>query len=247
MRRGLTIVELLVAMAILTLVISLAIPAISSVQSSARMARCSTHLRSMAQFALLYTTDNEGWFPPALRYEQGRIIDWEFERIGDTQLLPGALWPSGWTVEQIPHCPLCEAATRSGPDAATGYNYNTTWLGGEAPHPWAFGWEDYRKGLTVAQVVGHGRCAMFGEGGFGSSTNRFMRAPSNEIEHNIWTIYSGTQSYHHQGRTNVAFVDGHTESRRGVFPGMHATEELLRWTDHPRNGFLSNDDSAYGR
>jgi prepilin-type processing-associated H-X9-DG protein/prepilin-type N-terminal cleavage/methylation domain-containing protein len=246
-RRGLTIPELLVTIAILAMVISLAIPAISSVQSATRTAHCATHLRSMAQFALLYVADNEGRFPPSLRYEAGRIIDWEYERIGDSQLRPGAIWPSGWTVEQIPHCPLCPLASRTGPDAATGYNYNTTWLGGEAPNPWANGWENYRFGLTVAQVGHAGRCAMFGEGGYGTSTNRFMRAPSNAIEHNVWTIYSGTQSYRHGGRTNVAFADGHTESRRGVFPGVHATEELLKWTDHPRNGFLSNDDSAYGK
>ncbi len=67
MRRGLTIAELLVTIAILALVISLAIPAISSVQSATRTAHCATHLRSMAQFALLYVADNEGRFPPSLR------------------------------------------------------------------------------------------------------------------------------------------------------------------------------------
>jgi len=63
-KRGFTLVELLVVVAITALLISLLLPAINKVRNKAQVLKCSANLRSIGQGFALYVSDNRGFLPP---------------------------------------------------------------------------------------------------------------------------------------------------------------------------------------
>ena len=64
-RRGFTLIELLVVIAIIALLISILLPALSSAKRIAQRTTCAAGMKSTAEGATLYGTDNEDWIPGA--------------------------------------------------------------------------------------------------------------------------------------------------------------------------------------
>lgn len=60
---GFTLVELLVVIGIIVLLISIAIPALSTAREASRRAVCASNLRSLAQGMIAYATDHDGALP----------------------------------------------------------------------------------------------------------------------------------------------------------------------------------------
>ena len=247
-RRGLTLIEILASIAVISILVGVLVPAWSAVRGGARRAVCLTQERQMAfaasQYGLAY-----GHYPPALRYE---IIDgvfttiaWDFIQGADGSVRPGPLWQFADDPSAVQQCPDYHGHSNFGNDPYTGYNYNTTYVGGESSFP-SLGWNGFRAGVRPSACRHPGRCAMIGDGGWAGGTNKFMRAPMNTVEESLQTVYAGAQAFRHGGATNVAYVDGHVDSVTAPSPGDLATDALLAQTlDYPRNGFLSNDDRAY--
>ena len=248
-RRALTLIETLAAIAIIALLLGLLLPVIAHVAESGRSAKCKSNLRQLAIAAQLYAQDYNV-YPPALRYDNTdgvfRTIAWDYSHAG-SDIRPGTLWQfmatDGGEVHQCPsyHGPSNFYAG----DPHTGYNYNTTYIGGEAKFPFT-GWDKVRWGIPPSAHRHPATTAVFGEGGWKSGANKFMRAPSNTVELSLWTIYAGGQAFRHRKTTNVAYLDCHVASVTGPKQGEHATPSLLESTmNYPENGFLSHDDSAY--
>ncbi|MBC2592826.1 prepilin-type N-terminal cleavage/methylation domain-containing protein [Ruficoccus amylovorans] len=59
-KRGFTLTEFIVAVAVIVVLTAIAIPAISGIISNARMAGCSSNLRQLGAAGLLYVQDNGG-------------------------------------------------------------------------------------------------------------------------------------------------------------------------------------------
>jgi prepilin-type N-terminal cleavage/methylation domain-containing protein/prepilin-type processing-associated H-X9-DG protein len=246
---GVTLIEILAVLAIIALLLGLLLPVLAHAAEAGRSARCRTNLRQLAVGAQLYAQTYKV-YPPALRYENSagvfRTIAWDYEHAG-SDVKPGTLWQflatDGGEVHQ---CPTYHGSSNffTG-DPHTGYNYNTSYIGGEAKFP-STGWSSVRWRVPVSAHRRMTTTVVFGEGGWKSGANKFMRAPSNAVEHNLWTIYAGGQAFRHHKSTNAAYLDGHVGSIAAPQPGPHATTALLETVmDYPRNGFLSEDDSAY--
>jgi len=191
-------------------------------------------------------------FPRALRYEEVdgamRTVAWDWVTVfnSDELVSPGALWSYTDSPGEVMQCPGYDGPTNFQGDPYTGYNYNTSYLGAEAMFV-APGWQPdvLRRGAKPTAVRRPDQCAIFGCGGYSGGTNKFMRAP---LSPNGWPmnqIYAGGQAFHYNGQTNVAYVDGHVASVREPHPGENADDDLLNMLGFPRNGFLSDDDSAY--
>ncbi|HVP73790.1 MAG TPA: DUF1559 domain-containing protein [Phycisphaerales bacterium] len=248
-RGAFTIVEVLVLLGITAALVGLLAPALSSARAGSRSTRCQTNLKQMAAAAHAYAALYDA-FPTAIRYGNSagsfRRIAWDWVTAGSQVVSPGALWGFVNNPSEVQQCPDFEPATAApGGDPYTGYNYNTTYIGGEATFP-QVGWHAVRKGIQPHACSRGHACAMFGDGGWKGGANKFMRAPLNSEGLGLSTMYAGGQAFRHRGATSVAFVDGHVGSTRDSLPGAHATDALLsQYMAYPRNGFLSNDDSMY--
>ncbi len=246
---GFTLVELVVVIGIGAVILGLLAAALSRVRRTAQTVHCASNLRQMALAAQQYALDFQH-FPPAVRYEMDgvmRTLSWDWVTTGmglNSELIsPGALWSYTDDPAHVQQCPAYHGPSNAGADPFTGYNYNTTYLGGESQ--WAdFGWDAWAPGLTFAQCKRGERCAMFGDGGYRNGANKFMRAPLDGSDLTI--VYSGGQAFRHDASTNVAYIDGHVDAVDTPHEGERATPDLLEnYLGFPRNGFLSDDDSAY--
>ncbi len=247
-RRAFTIVELLVTVGVIALLLALLIPGLGRVSASGRSVECMSNLKQMATAAQAYGLEYNA-YPTALRYENPGVfttIAWDWVQTIDGELIsPGPLWMFTDNPASVQQCPDYHGDSSFGVDPFTGYNYNTTYLGGEARFPMT-GWGAVREGIAPSLCRRGSLCALFGDGGWSGGTNKFMRAPLNREGYSLSEIYAGGQSFRHLGATNVAYVDGHVASVSMAQEGEYATEELLsQFMDYPVCGFLSNDDSAY--
>jgi len=246
--RGFSLIEILAVIAIVALLLGILLPVLSHAADSGRSAACKSNLRQLTLAAQLYA-QTYNVYPPAVRYENTdgvfRTVAWDYEHAG-SDIKPGALWQFLSTDGGVVHqCPSFHGDSTFSSDPHTGYNYNTSYIGAEATFP-NTGWDTIRWGIPVALHRNMTTTVVFGEGGWKSGANKFMRAPSNKVERNLWTIYGGGQAFRHRNATNVSFLDGHVASVTGPKSGPHATQTLLDSVmDYPNNGFLSEDDSMY--
>lgn len=267
-RRGFTLLEVLLTIAIIGVLMGLAIPAMDRAAAATMRTHCQTNLRQMSRAAIQYATQGDGRFPPGLLYGtdrdamSGDVRAWDWWMHSGGTVRPGQLWkftdmnePSG--VLRCPTAVGLDAAWEG--DPVTGYNYNVAFIAAESrmPMPDDVGlgaWDlviekpnlDGLKELTFAQCHRSGTTALFGTGGRAGGTNKFMRSPVN-IGGGYDTAYAGGQSFP-GGASNVGWVDGHVGRRAHACKGHHWDDlpawltETLGW---PKNGFLSEDAGAY--
>lgn len=180
-------IELLVVVAIIGVLASLMIPAISGAHSVSQTSVCKNNQGQLLLASSIYRNDFEA-NPPAV---VSMLIHWDDEAV---------LWQY---VDQIKEEMICP--NHSDPIySITGYNYNTM-LGDE----YQLGSGITIKGIPVSDCKHPARCAMFGEG----YDNKFMRA----TQSNINIRCGGRQSFRHRDSTVVGWLDGHVSVQTTMF------------------------------
>lgn len=247
---GFTITELLVAIAVLTLLLGMLLPALSGVRLAGRATLCQSNLRHMVNASMMYANIHQE-YPSALTIQMiggaPAIVSWDWITRFDGELVgPGPLWEYTENPGEVMQCPEFFGNSNSHGDPYTGYNYSP-YIGGEQAMtpPYRF----YR-GVRPHTVSRPSSCAMFGLGGYRSGANKFMRAPKHNDMSDLslppMVLYSGGQAYdRYRGVSFVAYVDGHVGSHNHPEQGEDATSELLEQMDFPRNGFLSENNDTY--
>lgn len=237
--KAFTLVELLVVIGIIAVLVAMLLPTLGRARSAARTVQCLSNLRQLAMAAYSYANANDGYLPvayysyttPTAAY----ACNWDFTTItnlttGQRTAVPGLLW-QGNTSAPIQQCPAFDGRSNTAADPYTGYNYNTSYLGRGA-------FEVIKTPLRMTQVKRSYACAMFGDGQWQNGANKYMRSPlSSPSDSNMTARAAGTQGFRHDGKTNVAYVDGHAETVR--------TRCTAGLAVAPETGFLSDDNSAY--
>lgn len=237
---GFTLVELLVVIGIIALILSLMLPALTSVREEGRRVKCLSNLRQMTIAAHTYAATYHGSYPIAYYFQQTPTFvayEWDFTTTKDAsgiRIEPGLLW-EGKGALAIQQCPSFEGNANSLADPFTGYNYNVSFIGHGAN-------ELIVKPVKISDVRNPSRCALFGDGQYASGANKFMRSPFGAIGDNFPFRSSGTQGFRHRGQTNVSFCDGHAESRGQRYTNTYSGEQAKII---PGTGFLSADNSMY--
>jgi prepilin-type N-terminal cleavage/methylation domain-containing protein/prepilin-type processing-associated H-X9-DG protein len=232
--KAFTLVELLVVMGLISVLIAMLMPALSAARQQAKTVQCLSNLRQLAVAAENYVALNDGYYPLAYwRYSAKREDDWDFSTLDNWKTVrPGLLW-MGHTSMRIQQCPSFEGKSNTLNDPYTGYNYNTSYIGGDqGAHPPA----------KASQVREPSRTALFGDGQWSLGADKYMRAPLLGPDGPSANRYAGTQGFRHHGKTNVAFCDGHAETLGVRFTNTVPGQESKI---APRTGFLSPDNSLY--
>jgi len=256
MRRAFTMVEVLVTISVISVLMAIMVGGLRGASDASRTATCASNVRQLFVASQGYAACNQSQLPAAILYFQRggvtRTVAWDFEQQSGIVKL-GSLWKFTDHPQQVQQCPACAAASTFGNDPFTGYHYNTSYLAAEGLLPASDadgtmqdGWQRVRAGVGPGQWRHTAEIAVFADGGWKSGANKFMRAPSATVENNLGMVYAGGSAFRHREQCNVAWLDGHVQSTGEAFQGIHASPALLKSIlDWPRNGFLSNDDSAY--
>lgn len=184
---GFTLVELLVVLGVLAVLTSLLTPAILSSRSRAHEARCINTLRNLAQAALIYQGENDGYLPPNYAYSGGS---------------PQEIW----TVVLRPYFGI-ENLERYGSGTQTMARLLTCPLAGitESPINW---WEsNYAAGLCFGRDGTRRKTAKHHSGAtmmFIESTGKLRSVYPTPLPWNSLPL-------RHGGMVQVVFLDGHAE------------------------------------
>ena len=114
-RKGFTLIELLVVIAIIAMLMSILMPALQRVRMQARAVACQSNLKQWGTIWVMYTDDNNGFFPKRTS-TSGRWID--------------VLFSYYYKDNKFRLCP--QATKVAAPDGAT----DTLTLGGDAFTAW---------------------------------------------------------------------------------------------------------------
>ena len=256
MRRGFTLLETLLVIGAITAMLAILSTGLRTLSSMSRATTCRANLRQLHLATESYRGLQSAYPAAILYFADGgalRTTAWDFDHRGDSTIEPGPVFSHLDKDHRVFQCPDYRGESTFSSDPATGYNYNTSFIGTEGALPYVDpegnlveGWDACRRGRAAGSLRRTSNVALFGDGGWSGGANKFMRAPGNTVEFSLNTVYAGTQAFRHAYCTNVVFLDGHVECRDHACKGEHATDELLDGiAAFPRNGFLTDDDSAY--
>ena len=250
-RGAFTLIELLVVISIIALLMAILMPSLAHARSLARNVKCLSNLHHLVLAAHTYTNENDDYFPIAYYSKMGAnpaLYAWDFTtrkdwstRPATVTVEPGVLW-GGRGVDQIHQCPSFRGKSNWLEDPATGYNYNTSYIGhGDG--------EVVKIPARVEDVQNPAECALFGDGQLSSTgqggANKFMRSPWQHEGDEFTSRSAGAQGFRHLGWTNVGFADGHTQSWTKRYTKTYDYEYDADGNLPEDIGFLSEDNSRY--
>lgn len=246
-----TLVELLVVISVISLMMAILMPTLGRARQQGKSVVCLSNLRQMGVAAQSYVNDNDGYYPAAYVNDPDPYDDiaintcWDFTHKKNWSSLEesteaGLLWQSEM-MDKIQQCPVFKGPANSD-DLYTGYNYNTSYIGHGSM-------ETVKLPAKASEVKSAVNCALFGDGEYADGANKFMRSPWPDSSDDFSFRSAGTQGYRHNGRTNVAWCDGHVSSQKELYTETltEQKEQLDNYNAAAKNkvGFLSPDNSAY--
>jgi len=219
---GFSLIEVLVVVAVVSMLSALTVPALRGARDAARGTVCAARMSQAATLLRMYTTDHRDRFPrvqdasygvarpsfdPAIELEKTWV-----DLMVNTGYLDGALELTG-----VPSSLLCPSAR--------GYDNDPTWAG-HMPH---FG-VNMHLNPSKKQEASAGRRSFFGRPYVyeGDASRKIMMADSRHLTNARGWFGMGNANWvgsrHVGGAANVAYLDGHVASRRTPAAGVAADD-----------------------
>lgn len=199
-----TLIELLIVVAIIAILASLLLPALKNAKDQAKSSACINNLRQMATAFILYRGDNDEWIPPLGMYDP--TLNPNVQRINEWPYRLNTYMKISTNVLET-HQPKNQFVCPGGPSSDLYQGTKRFWIG--------YGW-GVRGYYGMNNVLGNN---MFGgfDPNYDFRMRKYVKTPSATCLYlDGWDSginYSFTFfSPRHNGRVNILFVDGHTES-----------------------------------
>ena len=188
MKKGFSLIEILAVIAIVGILTSVLVPAISGAYAHSKTAVCKNMQRQLVVAGAAYQNDHNA-FPPSV---VSMFEHWDSETV---------LWQYVGNTKETMVCP----EHYDNQFSTTGFNYNTSFLGDE----YIIGSGALLKGVVPSSCSHPAQCAMFGDG----FDNKFMRSTLS----NLSTRCGGRQAFRHNHFTVVGWLDGHVTAQDKKF------------------------------
>ena len=218
-QRGFTLTEIIVTIAIVATLASIAVGLSAGARKVAHNATCTSNLRQLGIAVRLYLNDHDNTFPPYVQYNEKGTV-WYFGLEGgsggaegerDLNREAGPLFPYIQQVGSIEVCPSFDYENAlykpKFKGASWGYGYNWK-LGG--------GWSG-RNPMRIDQLSSQSKVIVFGDC---AQANTFQApaSPDNPMLEEFYILNESFKTVHfrHNHRANFLFADGHVEAH-----GMH--------------------------
>jgi len=236
--KAFTLIELLIVVAIISLLAAIMFPVFARARESARKSSCLSNLKQISLGWMMYAQDYDETAPLAVYYSDGGSIEhgWDFTLDYSSDYnhpitSPGLL-DSYLKNGQINNCPSFTSDTVGRP--YSGYGYNTTYIGGEGNYD---GSGLKHSSANLAQIEVPAETVLFADAGAWSTYSNsvigqnYLRAPSDDLLYK-----ASTAEFRHNETGNVAYADGHVKSVTRKFGPINGHEQFA---------YFSSDDSAY--
>ena len=214
-RRGLSLVELLIALTIIGVIAALLFTTLRIARENRHAATCLSNIRELAAASLLYAADNGGQF--CLAMDKANKRRWHGERktleLGFDPKA-GPLSPYLGKDGTVKICPALEhylTGRSSFEDGAGGYGYNALYIGGTPANRW--------EGERICNIVRPSQTVMFTDSAMAKRAG-VQEYPFSEP----WDAVTPkgdpagplTPSVHfrHRGVAHVAWCDGHVSTEK---------------------------------
>jgi len=200
-----TLIELLVVVAIIAILASLLLPALSKAREMARSITCSSNMKQLGLVFFQYSNDFEGRMPihkidsgsTAWPYYKRELFTMGYLRESDPVLHYTAA---------IDICPANILLLEEKHGVATARTYGTYNYNAYYPNN-----NDFTKPILITRMPKPSECGMYNDGSNGSN---FMN-------------YAGT-FYPHGGKTSVLFFDLHSDVR--IYGSVPSSSSDVFWT-----------------
>ena len=222
-KAGFTLVELLVVISIISMLMAILLPALSSARQMAKGVSCMSNLRQMSLAVQMYTNESDGYYPPAWVIYDGYSITWcgkyyKEDGVKYIDAAKGPLWPYLQEKEIL----RCRTFSISHPQVKftgsgeiSGYGINCQYVAGDPvvdTNDGAWGMTSYAKPAGINQIRRPGETVLFGD-----CAKIKSRVHGEEIFIYPRFKHDGSENkktihYRHRGKANVVFCDGHTDS-----------------------------------
>ncbi len=262
--RAFTLIELLVVVAIIALLVSILVPALSQARELANKTVCATNLHGLALANCLYAGNHDGFFVPG-----ASDMDWFspglFRWHGYRPTLDDSFDPSKGPLSpyfldgKMKRCPSFQDFVQEGSSAfesgGGGYGYNNDYVGSRTR--WA---GDITTGARTTDIRGLSNVIMFADAAMARADAgveylieySFVQPPyfhdGTQIRRD-WPEPMPTIHFRHKGEANVAWCDGHVDQREMSF--SYTSNAGVTWYGaKPENWnigwFGPHDNSLFG-